>query len=215
MKIFWDKPIDVSLLIHEDMLFWPNDPKFQREWVAKISEGKNANLSKITLGSHTGTHIDTPYHFLDHGKTLEDIDISRFYGFAKVFEIKNPNKILLQDIETLPIEEGDIILFKTKNSLLLKENIFHDDYVGLSLEAARYLADKNVKTIGIDYLSIGPRGDEGREVHRILLGKEIGIIEGLNLLEIKEGRYFMMALPLKIKGGEGSPVRAILFPIEE
>ncbi|ACK42206.1 MULTISPECIES: cyclase family protein [Dictyoglomus] len=215
MKIFWDKPIDVSLLIHEDMLFWPNDPKFQREWVAKISEGKNANLSKITLGSHTGTHIDTPYHFLDHGKTLENIDISRFYGFAKVFEIKNPNKILLQDIETLPIEEGDIILFKTKNSLLLKENIFHDDYVGLSLEAARYLADKNVKTIGIDYLSIGPRGDEGREVHRILLGKEIGIIEGLNLLEIKEGRYFMMALPLKIKGGEGSPVRAILFPIEE
>jgi len=147
MKIFWDKPIDVSLLIHEDMLFWPNDPKFQREWVAKISEGKNANLSKITLGSHTGTHIDTPYHFLDHGKTLENIDISRFYGFAKVFEIKNPNKILLQDIETLPIEEGDIILFKTKNSLLLKENIFHDDYVGLSLEAARYLADKNVKTI--------------------------------------------------------------------
>ncbi|MGB9768384.1 cyclase family protein [Dictyoglomus sp.] len=215
MKILWDKPIDVSLLIHEDMLFWPNDPKFQREWVAKISEGKNANLSKITLGSHTGTHIDTPYHFLDHGKTLENIDISRFYGFAKVFEIKNPNKILLQDIETLPIEEGDIILFKTKNSLLLKENIFHDDYVGLSLEAARYLADKNVKTIGIDYLSIGPRGDEGREVHRILLGKEIGIIEGLNLLEIKEGRYFMMALPLKIKGGEGSPVRAILFPIEE
>lgn len=215
MKILWDKPIDVSLLVHENMLFWPNDPKFQREWVAKISEGKNANLSKITLGSHTGTHIDVPYHFLDHGKTLENIDISRFYGFAKVFEIKNPNKILLQDIGALPIEEGDIILFKTKNSLFLKENIFHDNYVGLSLEAARYLADKNVKTIGIDYLSIGPRGDEGREVHRILLGKEIGIIEGLNLLEIKEGKYFMMALPLKIKGGEGSPVRAILFPIEE
>ncbi len=215
MKILWNKPIDVSLLVHEDMLFWPNDPKFQREWVAKIFEGKNANLSKITLGSHTGTHIDAPYHFLDHGKTLESIDISRFYGFAKVFEIKNPNKIFLKDIEALPIEEGDIVLFKTKNSLLLKENIFHNDYVGLSLEAARYLADKNVKTIGIDYLSIGPRGDEGREVHRVLLSKEIGIIEGLSLLEVKEGKYFMMALPLKIKGGEGSPVRAILLPIEE
>ena len=214
MKIFWDKPIDVSLLIHEDMLFWPNDPKFQREWTARIAEGKNANLSKLILGSHTGTHIDAPYHFLDNGKTLEKIDISRFYGFAKVFEIKNSTKILLQDIESLPIEEGDIVLFKTKNSLLLRENVFHEDYVGLSLEAAKYLVGKKIKTVGIDYLSIGPRGDEGREVHRTLLREEIGIIEGLDLLEVGEGKYFMMALPLKVKGGEGSPVRAILFPIE-
>ncbi|ACI19037.1 cyclase family protein [Dictyoglomus thermophilum] len=214
MKILWDKPIDVSLLIREDMLFWPNDPKFQREWVARISEGKNANLSKLILGSHTGTHIDAPYHFLDNGKTLEKIDIFRFYGFAKVFEIKNSVKILLQDIESLPIEEGDIVLFKTKNSSLLRENVFHEDYVGLSLEAAKYLVGKRVKTVGIDYLSIGPRGDEGREVHRTLLREEIGIIEGLDLLEVEEGKYFMIALPLKVKGGEGSPVRAILFPIE-
>jgi len=68
MKIIWDKPIDVSLLINENMVFWPNDPKFQREWVSKISEGRNANLSKIVMGSHTGTHIDTPYHFLEDGE---------------------------------------------------------------------------------------------------------------------------------------------------
>ncbi|MGB9857932.1 MAG: cyclase family protein [Dictyoglomaceae bacterium] len=215
MKILWDKPIDVSLLIHENMLFWPNDPKFQREWIAKISEGKNANLSKITLGSHTGTHIDTPYHFLENGKTLEKIDISKFYGFAKVFEIKNEKKILLQDIKAFPIESGDIVLFKTRNSNFLQESIFHEDYVSLSLEAAKYLVEKKIKTVGIDYLSIGPKGEEGREVHKTLLIKEVGIIEGLNLLNVEEGKYFFISLPLSIKGGDGSPVRAILFPVED
>jgi len=121
---------------------------------------------------------------------------------------------MLDDIVSLPIAEGDIILFKTKNSYLLRENKFHDNYVGLSIESAKYLASKRIKTVGIDYLSIGPRGDEGREVHRTLLREEIGIIEGLNLLNVREGLYFIVSLPLKIEGGEGSPVRAVLFPVE-
>jgi arylformamidase len=215
MKILWDKPIDISLYIYEDMLFWPNDPKFKREWIAKISEGNNVNLSKITMGSHTGTHVDAPYHFLDYGKTLDELDLSKFYGYTKVFEVKNEKKIMLEDIKNFHIEAQDIILFKTKNSKLLLENIFHDDYVSLSLDTAKYLVERKIKTVGIDYLSIGPRGEEGKEVHRALLNNEIGIIEGLNLLDVKDGKYFLVALPLKIKGGEGSPVRAILFPIEE
>jgi len=215
MRILWENPIDVSLLIHEDMLFWPNDPKFEREWVSEISKGRHVNLSKLTLGSHTGTHVDAPFHFIADGKTVELLDIRKFYGVAKVFEVKNDKKILLSEIKDFDIEENDIVLFKTKNSKLLLENRFHDDYVGLSLESAIYLAEKKIKTVGIDYLSIGPRGDEGREVHKVLLGNEIGIIEGLNLLNVKEGKYFIVALPLNIKGGEGSLVRAILFPIEE
>lgn len=215
VKIIWGKPLDISVTIHEEMLFWPNDPKFEREWVSKISEGKNANLSKISLGSHTGTHIDTPYHFLNEGKTLERLDVSKFYGPCKVFEITNSLKILVDDLKKFFIEKGDIILFKTKNSQLLMEKDFHEDYVGLSYEAAEYLVEKDIKSVGIDYLSIGPRGEEGRKVHRLLLSKEIGIIEGVNLLDVKEGRYFLVAFPLKIKGGEGSPVRAILFPIED
>lgn len=215
MKIIWDKPLDISVTIHEDMVFWPNDPKFERQWVSKISEGKNANLSKISLGSHTGTHIDAPYHFLDDGKTLEELDISKFYGLCKVFEIKNAQKILIDDIKNFLIERGDIVLFKTRNSEILMDKNFHEDYVGLSYEAAEFLAEKGVKTIGIDYLSIGPRGEEGRKIHKLLLSKEIGIIEGVNLLNVKEGKYFLVAFPLKIKGGEGSPVRALLFPIED
>lgn len=215
MKIIWENPIDVSLLIHEDMLFWPNDPKLEREWVSEISKGKYINLSKLTLGSHTGTHVDAPYHFIADGKTIELLDITKFCGISKVFEIKNEKKILLSDIKDLSIEENDIVLFKTRNSQLLLENRFHDDYVGLSLEAAIYLAEKGIKTVGMDYLSIGPRGEEGREVHRILLSKEIGIIEGLNLLNVKEGKYFLVSFPLNIKGGEGSLARAILFPVEE
>ncbi|MCS7202711.1 MAG: cyclase family protein [Dictyoglomus sp.] len=213
--ILWDNPIDVSLLIHENMLFWPSDPKFFLERVSEISKGNNANLSRISLGLHTGTHIDTPYHFLDDGKTLEKIDISRFYGIAKVFEIRSEDKISLIDIEKLEIEKDDIILFKTKNSLLLRENIFHENYIGLSIEGAEYLVEKEIKAVGIDYLSIGPRGEEGRKVHKILLSREIGIVEGLDLINVSPGKYFFIALPLKIKGGEGSPVRAVLFPIKE
>lgn len=213
--ILWDKPIDVSLLIHEDMIFWPSDPKFILERVSEISKGNNANLSRISIGLHTGTHIDTPYHFLEEGKTLEEINILRFYGIAKVFELRSEDKILLRDIEDLNIERNDIILFKTKNSILLQEKTFHENYVGLSLEVAEYLVDKEIRAVGIDYLSIGPRGEEGRRVHKTLLSKEIGIIEGLDLSKVSSGKYFFIALPLKIKGGEGSPVRAILFPIEE
>lgn len=215
MKILWDKPIDISLTIQEEMLFWPNDPKFERQWVSRISEGKNANLSKISLGSHTGTHIDAPYHFLDRGKTLEDLDVSKFYGVCKVFEIKNPQKIMVEELKIFSIEKGDIILFKTRNSQFLRDKNFHEDYVGLSYEAAEYLVSKEIKSVGIDYLSIGPRGEEGKMVHRLLLGQEIGIIEGVNLLTVKEGRYFLVALPLKIRGNEGSPVRALLFPVED
>ncbi len=213
--ILWDNPIDVSLLIHEDMIFWPSDPKFVLERVSEISKGNNANLSKVSMGLHTGTHIDTPYHFLGEGKTLEEIDISRFYGIVKVFEIRSEEKILLKDIENLNIERNDIILFKTKNSLLLQEKTFHENYVGLSLEVAEYLGNKEIKAVGIDYLSIGPKGEEGRRVHKALLSKEIGIIEGLDLNNVSSGKYFFIALPLKIKGGEGSPVRALLFPIKE
>ncbi len=213
--ILWDKPIDVSLLIHEEMVFWPSDPKFILERVSEISKGSNANLSRVSMGLHTGTHIDTPYHFLEEGKTLEKIDISRFYGIAKVFEVRSEEKILLKDIEDLNIERDDIILFKTKNSLFLQEKIFHENYVGLSLEGAEYLVSKEIKAVGIDYLSIGPKGEEGRKVHKTLLSKEIGIIEGLDLSNVSSGKYFLIALPLKIKGGEGSPVRALLFPIKE
>lgn len=213
--IIWEKPIDVSLLIHENMIFWPTDPKFVLERTLDISKGNNANLSKISIGLHTGTHIDAPYHFLEKGKTLEEIDISKFYGVAKVFEIKSETKILLRDIKDLEIEKDDIILFKTKNSRFLREKIFHEDYIGLSLEGAEYLVNKEIKSVGIDYLSIGPKGEEGRKVHKTLLSKEIGIIEGLDLYNVSSGKYFFIALPLKIKGGEGSPVRAILFPIKD
>ncbi|MBC8062930.1 MAG: cyclase family protein [Clostridiaceae bacterium] len=202
---------DVTLTIGEELLVFPGDPKVKIEEPMSISKGDVANVSLISFGSHTGTHIDAPKHFYDKGKTIHEIDMNRLIGPAKVFEIMDKNFIGIEDIKNLNINKGDRILFKTKNSEYLKEKEFNINFVYLSGEAAKYLADKEILTIGIDYFSVDKFGSAEFPAHFFLLGKDILIIEGLQLSEVKAGEYFMTALPLKLKDGNGSPARVVLM----
>lgn len=165
-------------------------------------------VSSITLGSHTGTHIDAPLHYIKGGKSISQLPLETFCGPAKVLHIQHTNYITIDHIAKEPIAENDIILFRTDNDRFDGIHLL-TSYTGLSLEAAKYLIERKVRLIGIDYLTIEPM-DSLFAVHEALLSAQIPILEMLDLKNILPGSYELFCFPLKIIGADASPVRAVL-----
>ncbi|WP_027634648.1 cyclase family protein [Clostridium hydrogeniformans] len=207
MKKFFDVTLDLS----EETIIYPGDPKFEKEYICSIDMGDSFNISSIAMGSHTGTHIDAPRHFYKDGDTIDSIEIEKLIGEAKVIDLLEAEEINKEILEKFYIEEGDRILFKTRNSKILRENRYEENFVSLTKDGAEYLIEKNIKLVGIDYLSIEGINSEFNDVHLLLLKNNIVIIEGVDLLDVPHGEYNMSALPLKIKGGDGAPARVILW----
>ena len=206
--------IDISVPLHSAMVHWPNDPQFRVERVLDMSRGQPANLSKISMGVHSGTHMDAPLHFIRDGKSIEDMPIDTTIGRARVIEIRDRESIKAEELEQHRIRRGERILFKTRNSSRVwKTDTFVEDFVFISNEAARFLADRGVRVIGVDYLSVGPFKGDGAGIHRILLEAGIWIIEGLDLSQVSPGHYDLICLPLRLQCGDGAPARAILKPL--
>lgn len=207
---------DITLTISSDLVVWPGDPEIQLELVSKIQEGANANVSHITMGVHTGTHVDAPFHFIDGAETVENLDLRVLTGRAYVLHV--PDDIGL--IEPAFLEKSDIpprtrrVLFRTRNSEMWKENarVFREDFVALNQQAAEYLINKGVKLVGVDYLSVAPFGDSV-PTHQTLLKAGVVVVEGLNLAQVSQGRYTLYCLPLKLAGSDGAPARAILVGV--
>ncbi len=200
------KIIDISMEIKGDMIVYPQNPEPKIEQYAFVNEN-GSNESKITLGSHTGTHIDAPLHKKENGKSLGEIPLNGFYGKCKVLDLINTgNEIHEDDLTQYEINEDDIILLKTENSTK-QYKTFRKDFAHVKPDAAKYLAKKKIKTIGVDYLSV-EKFNEG--VHDILIENNITIFEGLCLVDVDPGEYVFAGLPLKIDG-DGAPVRAILI----
>lgn len=203
--------IDISLTIETGRIVWPGDPGVEVSKLMQIEKGDICNTSLLTCPVHVGTHVDAPLHFVDGGDGIESLPLYSLAGKAKVFEIINKTEIPLGEIENSDINEGDIVLFKTINSTVyLKEKSFNEKYVYLSTEAAEYLVMKKIATVGIDYYSIAGVNNNLIECHQVLLGAKVTIIEGLDLSGISPGEYEFICLPLKIKGSDGSPARAII-----
>ncbi|MBS1688360.1 MAG: cyclase family protein [Bacteroidetes bacterium] len=209
-----EKWIDVSATIFDGMVRWPTDPAvhiYKAEEIGK--DGAEANVTGISTTAHVGTHVDAPLHFYKDGADVASIGLDKLVGHARVIEIKDKEKISLEEIKDIPIEKGDRILFRTRNSDADWTNKpFTEDYVYLSTEAANYLVSKEVNCIGVDYLSLGSKENDP-EVHRAVLGASIVIIEGLVLKDILAGEYEMICLPLKIKDSDGGPARVIIRKI--
>jgi arylformamidase len=203
--------IDISLTIYPGMPYWPDNPAVSVEPSQCLAHGDVCNVSKLTIGTHTGTHVDGINHFIKGGMGIDQMPLDATIGKARVLEIKDSESIKVAELEPYNIQAGERILFKTQNSTLaLKTNQFIEDFVYISTEAASYLATKKVRTVGVDYLSVG--GYEGNvvEVHHALLGSGIWAIEGLNLAEVEPGEYELICLPIKLKDGDGGLARAIL-----
>lgn len=203
--------IDISLTIHPDMPYWPDNPPVSIKQSQCLAHGDVCNVSQLTLGTHTGTHIDGINHFIEGGMGVDRMPLDAGIGKARVIEIKNPQQITVEEIEPHNIQPGERILFKTRNSThALKSPDFVEDFVHISTAAAQYLAQKQVKTVGVDYLSVGGYQGNVVEVHRALLGSGIWAIEGLDLSQVQPGTYELICLPIKLKDGNGGLARAVL-----
>ena len=208
MKIY-----DVTIAVSEFVPTFPGDPKVKIDVCAALANGDVANVSQICFGVHTATHVDAPNHFIDGMRRVDELDLDKLIGEARVIEFdKNVMAITAKQVENL--ENVERVLFKTRNSEFWNEpeKGFRTDFTYLEPEAARILVEKGVKLVGIDYLSVEKFGAKSFDTHLTLLEKEIVIIEGLDLREVPAGDYEMFCLPLKIVGGtgDGAPARTIL-----
>jgi len=206
---------DITLTITPEMIVWPGDPPVNMHRTSSIASGDSSNVTQISMSCHTGTHVDAPDHFMNNGKTVESLSLDLLVGRAYVLHLPNVNLItasILMDADIPPRTRR--LLFKTRNSDYWANGNkeFQTDFVGLSVDAAELLVDRNVKLVGIDYLSIAPY-KQGRPVHTILLDAGMVVIEGLDLSRVSQGRYTLHCLPLKLGGAEGAPTRAILVGV--
>jgi arylformamidase len=204
MRIF-----DISVPLAEGLPFWPGDPSFSLEPVLLLEKGDGARVSRISLGDHSGTHLDAPAHMLENGANLDDISLSLLMGRALVADFRGCAEIGLLELEGLPLGGEERLLLRTDNSALWAEPDFCPDFVALTAEGAEYLVSKGIRLVGIDYLSIESFGGDG-SVHRTLLGNDSVILEGLDLSAVPAGVYELVCLPLRISGGAGAPARAVL-----
>jgi arylformamidase len=162
--------------------------------------------------------MDAPLHFLAKGKSIDQLPFDTSVGPARIIEIKDPVSIKVEELQQHNIKRGERILFKTRNSpQSWKTKDFANDFVFITKGAAKLLADTGVKLVGVDYLSVGSPADPDmgmKDVHDILLGAEIWLIEGLDLTKTTNGNVNLICLPLRLMNTEGSPVRAIVQPIK-
>ncbi len=203
--------IDISLPIRNGMIHWPDDPPVVIKRISDIADGAEANVSLLSLGTHTGTHMDAPVHFQPGKAGVDTLPVQAVVGKARVIEIHNPVIVTSEELVPHRIRKGERLLLKTRNSSRCwARKAFREDFVYVSQEAAEYLAGRKVMTLGIDYLSISGFHDDGARTHRTLLQAGIWIIEGLDLSGVKPGIYELLCLPLKIQDGDGAPARAFL-----
>jgi arylformamidase len=213
---------DITLLLGKDLPALPTgmserpvqSPHFERFF--DVDKGDRVTMSRIEMNSHDGTHIDAPLHFFYGGTTIDNMPLDTTVGPARVIEIQDTESIKPAELETYDIQPGERILFKTKNSpAAYATKVITGDYVYISTEAARFLVEKKVRLVGLDYLTIGnfKSPENIKDTHEILLGNGVYVIEGLNLSEVEAGEYELICLPLKLERGDAGPCRAILRPL--
>ncbi|RLQ91129.1 cyclase family protein [Falsibacillus albus] len=201
MKIY-----DITAPIYNGMPVYKNKPEKQPN--VETNTNGHVTESRICMDVHTGTHVDAPLHMINDGETIETIDIENLVRPCRVLDLTRVDgKITKNDIISYDIQKGDFILFKTKNSF---DREFNFDFIYLAEDAAQYLASVGITGVGIDSLGI-ERAQEGHPTHKALMSNDVIIIEGLQLEEVPEGTYFMIAAPLKIQGTDASPARILLL----
>ena len=204
--------IDITFPVSARLPKWPGSVGFTYQWHLKMQDGATNNLSSISTDSHFGTHLDAPLHFVHQGKALHEIPLHKLIGKAYVAEIRGIKSIGPAQLDTINLPaDCRMLLLKTDNQVYWQNNLetFQEDFCSINKEGAQWVVDKGIDLIGIDYLSI-QRFKDGPETHQILLNAEVIIVETLNLLDVNEGVYELICLPLNIIDLEASPVRAVL-----
>ncbi len=205
MKFF-----DISLAIKPGMVVWPGDPEVILERISSLDRGDFTNVSRLSLCTHAGTHVDASLHLLVGGADAASLPLNTLVGEAEVWDLTAVEGIVEPGHLTgrrLPAR----LLLKTRNSALWQGQTFSREFVALGEAAARFLAEGGVRLIGVDYLSVDAYSNRDLPVHRTLLAAGIVALEGLNLSEVPAGAYRLVCLPLPLVGADGAPARAVLL----
>ncbi len=209
--------IDISYPLSKDMIHWPLDPVPPGiDLIYTPTEERPVSMIQMNINTHHGTHIDAPRHFRPDGTTIDEMPLDAIMGPARVIGIKDTVSIKPGELEAHNIQPGERILFKTVNSSYYKRGKFVEDFVYISNEGARFLLEKKVSVVGLDYLAIGSFKDMENlvEVHNTLVGNGIWVIEALDLSGVEPGDYEIICLPIRIKHGDAGQARAILRPLK-
>jgi arylformamidase len=206
------KFIDVTVPLSAELPTFPGDPSFEMDATHRLAGGDSYNVARISLGTHAGTHVDAPFHFIAGGSTVDELALEILIGKVRVVDLLGRDSVERADLEALDLREDLRVLIKTRNSGLLRQPAFQQDYVYLAPDAATYLAQVGIKLVGFDYLSIEKYGSRDYAAHLALLEAGVVIVEGLDLSEIEPGEYDMVCMPLRIAGADGSPARVVLRP---
>jgi arylformamidase len=208
--------IDVSVPVEEGVTpVYRGDPPIHFSYALDMAKGDVASVSRLEMGAHTGTHVDAPSHFVKDGKPVDQVPLGPLMGEALVIECSPSAKVIdSAELSRHPWKGAKRILFKTHSSYanLYSKSEFQTDFTGIAPDAAQQLVDGGVELVGMDYQSVEPFGSKVPRTHQILLGHPVVVVEGLDLRNIKGGRYDFICLPLRLKGREAAPARALLRP---
>ncbi|MCM3569171.1 arylformamidase [Neobacillus mesonae] len=199
---------DISRKLRNNMPVWPGDTPFQYTVSSTEEGGTTVNVGSMVLSTHSGTHVDAPFHFDHNGKRIIDLDLDHYAGLAKVVDMTGREQIGIEEVQDMELEGVKRILFKTL--AWTNPDKFPDKIPHIEPELASFLAGKGVRLIGVDVPSVDPLDSINLPAHQLLHEKGIHILESLQLDEIEPGDYELIALPLPLAEGDGSPVRAIL-----
>ncbi|HLF74133.1 MAG TPA: cyclase family protein [Anaerolineales bacterium] len=205
---------DISLTISPDLPTWPGDPALELVRIESMDTGAHANVTRISSSVHIGTHVDAPHHFLNDGRTVENLPLELLTGPCYVAQLPDGIDAITSEVLDRTEISSDMkrVLFGTRNSHLWAkgESKFQTDFVAITEDGAEWLVERGVQLVGVDYLSVAPYGDSV-PTHTVLLKAGVVVVEGLNLSRVMRGFYDLYCLPLKLAGCDGAPARAILI----
>jgi len=199
---------EISVAIHPGMVIYRGNPGVELERASSIAEGAGANVSELTMGVHTGTHIDGPLHFFDDGEGADSLPLAAMVGPCLVIELPDVGEGPIDEeaLRAVEIPDGtERLILKTPNSALWDRDEFTNDFARLDGSGAAYALELGLGLVGIDYLSIGDH-----DAHQLLLGAGVVALEGLDLRAVEPGRYELLCLPIRLLHSDGAPARVVL-----
>lgn len=203
------KYYDISLDLSPETVRWVSAPPLELLERRRMRRGDPLNASAVTMSVHSGTHVDAPLHFIEDGAAVDALPLEVFMGPALVHAVDAERHITEEHVHAIDLGGATRVLFKTRNSHLLRKPEFDPDFVAFSVDAARALVARGVRLVGLDYLSVA-HADEQVPVHRAFLDHGVVLLEGVDLSEIAPGRYELICFPLRLHGLDGAPCRALL-----
>lgn len=205
--------IDISVSISENLPVWPSDPPVTMPPQSRIADGAGANITRLGIGTHTGTHVDAEWHFIEDGQRLEALTPDRLIGPCFVADLSHcTTHITADDLSDAGIPQGTSrVILKTTNSDLwtTSPTQFQEGFIGIAVDGAEWLVAEGFDFVGIDYHSVEPY-KAGGATHRTILGAGLIILETVDLRKVEPGHYTLYCLPLRIDGFDGAPCRAVL-----